>query len=56
MSQFCPDCGKENPGEPKFCLECGKSLSINATKKLELLDNRYEIEEVVKSGILLIPC
>jgi hypothetical protein len=24
--QHCPECGKENPGEARFCMHCGTSL------------------------------
>jgi uncharacterized membrane protein YvbJ len=25
--QFCPECGKENPQEARFCMNCGRSLA-----------------------------
>jgi hypothetical protein len=24
--QHCPECGKKNPGEARFCMQCGTSL------------------------------
>jgi ribosomal protein L40E len=24
--QYCPECGHENPGEARFCMDCGYSL------------------------------
>ncbi len=25
--QYCPECGHENPGEARFCMDCGYALS-----------------------------
>lgn len=26
-TQFCPECGHENPGEARFCMDCGRPLT-----------------------------
>jgi uncharacterized membrane protein YvbJ len=25
--RFCPECGHENPGEGRFCMDCGASMA-----------------------------
>ncbi|MCD4782726.1 MAG: protein kinase [Candidatus Eremiobacteraeota bacterium] len=53
MSVYCNDCGAENPDEAYFCFRCGeqiKQLPNKGTQKFRLLDNRYEIKAVIKSG------
>ena len=52
MGKFCPDCGRENPLDARICPECGASLEKGKTREFTLLDNRYEILEVIKSGAM----
>lgn len=53
MPIYCPKCGEENPDSAYFCFECGvqiRQLPKKGTQKFVLLDNRYEIKSVIKSG------
>lgn len=60
MPNLCPGCGKENSAKAKFCAGCGARLFIEAQSNLlskcnergQLLDNRYEIREVIKAGAM----
>lgn len=56
MPQICPKCGKESIENAKFCIVCGESLHIPApggkTRICLLLDNRYEVLNVVKPGAM----
>jgi len=65
MPVFCTKCGGQNPELAKFCLACGEELEYLAkgtsfikqasTAKLTvptILDNRYEIISIIKSGAM----
>ena len=52
MPQFCSECGRENPHDAKFCLECGWNIQPAKTNQIRILDERYEILDVVKSGAM----
>ncbi|MGV8125568.1 MAG: ankyrin repeat domain-containing protein [Candidatus Xenobiia bacterium LiM19] len=54
MPQYCDDCGRENSDKARFCASCGLPLnpSLSHTEKNTVLDNRYEILSVVKSGAM----
>ncbi|MCD4785694.1 MAG: ankyrin repeat domain-containing protein [Candidatus Eremiobacteraeota bacterium] len=50
MDRFCPVCGKKQKSSAKYCNECGANMSPSATRKVELLDDRYQVESMLKSG------
>ncbi|HPZ08289.1 MAG TPA: SUMF1/EgtB/PvdO family nonheme iron enzyme [Candidatus Eremiobacteraeota bacterium] len=54
MIKYCSSCGAQNIAEGKFCSTCGVSMEdIPATCSLAmgtLLDNRYEIKKLIKTG------
>ncbi|MCD4785945.1 MAG: ankyrin repeat domain-containing protein [Candidatus Eremiobacteraeota bacterium] len=50
MDSFCPACGKKQKTSAIYCNECGVNMSPGATRKVELLDNRYQVESIIKSG------
>ena len=50
MKKFCPECGRENPENIAVCPECGENLKNPDTGGFNLLDNRYKILNIVKSG------
>lgn len=55
MSKYCHECGKENEDIAKFCNGCGGKFEQIGTKIIdipEVLDNRYEIIGIVKSGAM----
>jgi len=54
VPQYCDECGRENSDKAKFCASCGLPLNPSAvhTEKIVILDNRYEILSVVKSGAM----
>jgi len=51
---FCFKCGHKNENKARFCQGCGENLvSITRTGRLktgDMLDNRYEIKRMIKSG------
>lgn len=48
---YCPQCGSKNSEKSRFCSICGAELENFGTRRIKkLLDNRYEIEAVIKSG------
>jgi ankyrin repeat protein/tRNA A-37 threonylcarbamoyl transferase component Bud32 len=51
MPIYCPDCGLENRDAAKFCTNCGTNLITGVSKK-NILENRYEILGVIKSGAM----
>lgn len=51
MSVYCPECGREHPDNAPICTDCGEVLVLSGgAQKLPLLDNRYEVQSVIKSG------
>ncbi len=51
MSVYCPECGREHPDNAPICTDCGEVLvPSGGAQKLPLLDNRYEVQSVIKSG------
>jgi ankyrin repeat protein len=50
MPQPCPACGKESGDSAKYCAECGAALSEDDSLIGTVIEDRYEIVEVVKSG------
>jgi len=55
MPQFCTQCGKQNNDTAKFCSGCGSQLESSGTTIIsapQILDNRYEIINTVKSGAM----
>lgn len=52
MPLKCPYCGIDNADAAQHCSNCNKALSAPGTRKLELVDNRYEILNVIKSGMM----
>lgn len=52
MAIICKQCGAENAESAKSCIRCGQSLTLPGTRKLILLDNRYEVLNLVKSGAM----
>lgn len=52
LSKFCPDCGRQHPDEAVKCTDCGLRLVKGNAPEPVLLDNRYEIPDVVKSGAM----
>ncbi|MDQ7823284.1 MAG: ankyrin repeat domain-containing protein [Candidatus Eremiobacteraeota bacterium] len=49
MARFCPGCGKKHSDSACRCMACGlpfKAVSGRGT----MLDNRYEIEGIIKAG------
>jgi len=50
LARYCPECGFKNNDNAKFCDDCGADLWNRGTQKITLLDNRYEILSVIKSG------
>lgn len=54
VPQYCDDCGRENSDKARFCASCGLPLNSPAQQpeKITVLDNRYEILSVVKSGAM----
>ncbi|MCE1246655.1 MAG: ankyrin repeat domain-containing protein [Firmicutes bacterium] len=51
MPIYCPDCGLENRDAAKFCTNCGTNLITGVSRK-QILENRYEILGVIKSGAM----
>jgi len=51
MALQCPSCGRENNDDAALCLHCGAVIS-RGTKKLTLIDNRYEVLSTVKAGAM----
>lgn len=52
MPQYCPACGNESSDNAKFCPECGVTLLENSSLISAVIEDRYEILEVVKSGAM----
>jgi len=55
MPKYCDDCGNENRDTAKFCRKCGGKLEPSGNALIStpiLLDNRYEIISIVKSGAM----
>ncbi|MHC9539636.1 MAG: protein kinase [Vulcanimicrobiota bacterium] len=55
MAQFCTRCGKENKDKAQFCAVCGERLENAAATTVltaTVLDNRYEILNIIKSGAM----
>lgn len=52
MTRYCPDCGRDNRDQARFCTDCGANLHPDGTHRLTVLDERYEIQAVVKSGAM----
>ncbi|MGV8122947.1 MAG: ankyrin repeat domain-containing protein [Candidatus Xenobiia bacterium LiM19] len=52
MPQYCPACGNESSDNAKFCAECGIALSEDSSLISAVIEDRYEILEVVKSGAM----
>jgi WD40 repeat protein/tRNA A-37 threonylcarbamoyl transferase component Bud32 len=50
MFLFCRECGFKNKEGSNFCRSCGANLSAGATSKLFVLDDRYLIQNVLKTG------
>ncbi|MEQ8221772.1 MAG: SUMF1/EgtB/PvdO family nonheme iron enzyme [Candidatus Eremiobacterota bacterium] len=54
MTVFCSNCGKQNTSDVKYCSSCGEQIThVTETGNLVtsvLLDNRYEITGLLKSG------
>jgi len=54
MTVFCSNCGKQNTSDVKYCSSCGEQIThVTETGNLMpsvLLDNRYEITGLIKSG------
>ena len=51
MSVYCPECGREHPDNAPICTDCGEVLTpSDGSQKAPLLDNRYEVQNVIKSG------
>jgi len=51
MPLKCPSCGRENNDDAALCLHCG-AIIARGTKKLTLIDNRYEVLCTVKAGAM----
>jgi serine/threonine protein kinase len=49
---YCPECGRENADDARFCINCTRDLSPGGTTKLTLLQDRYEVLSIVKSGAM----
>lgn len=52
MAIFCNSCGQQNDDVSTFCKKCGEPV-VATTRRLKtgmLLDNRYKINKLVKSG------
>jgi uncharacterized membrane protein YvbJ len=32
-SQYCPECGKENPADARFCMACGLALDSGTSRR-----------------------
>jgi ankyrin repeat protein/tRNA A-37 threonylcarbamoyl transferase component Bud32 len=52
LSVYCPECGRDNYDNSKFCLECGEPLTEGAARRKKLLRGRYDILQVVKAGAM----
>ena len=52
MPKFCPDCGRQHPDDAVKCTDCGLRLVKGNAPETVLLDSRYEILDVVKSGAM----
>ncbi|MCE1247702.1 MAG: ankyrin repeat domain-containing protein [Firmicutes bacterium] len=52
MPKYCPDCGEENPEKAKFCCNCSSVFPEQGTRKIAVLNNRYEIKRLIKSGAM----
>jgi len=54
MANFCSGCGAKNRSNAKFCVSCGCNLiETTSTGSLvpgTVIDNRYEIKKLIKSG------
>lgn len=51
MSVYCPECGREHPDNASVCTDCGEILvPSGGSQTPPLLDNRYEVQSIVKSG------
>jgi len=55
MSVICTGCNMENDDDLQYCTGCGKNLDKKSLRKNSsatglLLDRRYEIKELIKSG------
>jgi serine/threonine protein kinase len=50
LSLNCPSCSRVNQLNAKFCSKCGMEMSMVKTRKISLLDNRYQIVHEIKSG------
>jgi serine/threonine protein kinase len=50
MSRICTNCESNNPTDAMFCHDCGHQFPSAGTQKITLLDNRYEIRELIKNG------
>jgi len=51
MALKCPSCGRDNNDDVALCLHCGAMIA-RGTKKLNLIDNRYEVLSTVKAGAM----
>ncbi len=51
MAVKCPRCERENNDDAALCLHCG-AMIVRSTRKLSLIDNRYELMDTVKAGAM----
>lgn len=55
MSQYCPECGVEKNEKSRFCTGCKMQFDTCSTvllKKQSILNERYEIVDLIKSGAM----
>ncbi|MCD4785696.1 MAG: ankyrin repeat domain-containing protein [Candidatus Eremiobacteraeota bacterium] len=50
MDHYCTICGRNQKSKTKYCNQCGAKMSPGITRQVELLDNRYRVERILKSG------
>ena len=54
MTNYCPACGVKNRSNAKYCVDCGcpllETTSTGSLASGTVIDNRYEIKKLIKSG------
>ncbi len=52
MPKFCPDCGRQHSDDAVKCSDCGLRLVKGNAPEPVLLDSRYKILDMIKSGAM----
>lgn len=53
MNKYCPNCGKENSQEAKFCYSCGNTFGVNQAPNPQAINyGNEELKSKIVAGLL----